>query len=42
VSFARICAFVKTRREFWESKGKPNMSQWSYEDIDTFYSELGA
>jgi hypothetical protein len=42
VSFARICKFVGTRRQFWESKGKPNMSQWSYEDIDTFYSELGA
>lgn len=42
VSFARICKFVGTRREFWESKGKPNMSEWSYEQIETFYSELGA
>ena len=42
VSFARICTFVGPRREFWESKGKPNMSEWSYDQIENFYSELGA
>lgn len=42
VSFAHICKFVSARRDFWESKGKPNMSEWSYEQIETFYSELGA
>jgi len=42
VSFARICSFVAPRREFWESKGKPNMSQWPYDQIENFYSEMAA
>lgn len=42
VSFAHICKFVAPRRNFWESKGKPNMSEWDYADIVNFYSELGA
>ena len=42
VSFARICSFVSPRREFWESKGKPNMSQWPYDQIENFYSEMAA
>lgn len=42
VSFARICKFVGPRRQFWESKGKPNMSKWSYDEIENFYSELAA
>lgn len=42
VSFARICSFVSRRREFWESKGKPNMSEWPYDQIENFYSEMAA
>lgn len=42
VSFARICSFVAPRREFWESKGKPNMSEWPYDQIENFYSEMAA
>ena len=40
VSFARICKFVAPRRQFWESKGKPNMSEWAYGDIVNFYAEV--
>jgi hypothetical protein len=42
VSFARICKFVAPRRQFWESKGKPNMSEWAYADIVDFYAEVAA
>jgi len=40
VSFASVCAEMCQMVELWESKGMPNMKDWSWEQIEGFYSEL--
>lgn len=40
VSFASVCAEMCQMVELWESKGMPNMSDWSWDQIESFYSEI--
>jgi hypothetical protein len=40
VAFASVCAEMCQMVELWESKGMPNMKDWSWEQIENFYSEI--
>lgn len=42
VSFASVCAEMCQMVELWESKGMPNMKDWSFEQIENFYSGIKA
>jgi exonuclease III len=39
VSYASVRAELAPMIEFWESKGQPNMKDWSLDQIDNFYKE---
>lgn len=40
VSFASVCAELSQMVALWESKGMPNMKDWSWEQIENFYNEI--